>query len=51
VIWLAYALIYRWPRTRPSDEAIDAALTRFAWPGYRLRQRLFGRKIGPAPSL
>ena len=35
VIWLAYALIYRWPRTRLSDERIDAALTRScAWPGY-----------------
>jgi lipid A 4'-phosphatase len=50
VIWLAYAWIYRWPSTRLSDARIDAALTRFAWPGYRLRQRLFGRKIGPAPS-
>lgn len=51
VIWLAHGYIYRWPRTRLSDEAIDAALTRFAWPGYRLRQRLFGRETGPAPSL
>jgi membrane-associated PAP2 superfamily phosphatase len=51
VIWLAYALIYRWPRTRLSDEAIDAALTRFAWPGYRLGRRLFGRKIGSASSM
>jgi lipid A 4'-phosphatase len=51
VIWLAYAWIYRWPSTRLSDARIDAALTRFAWPGYRLRQRLFGRKIGPAPPL
>ena len=51
VIWLAYALIYRWPRTRLSDEAIDAMLTRLAWPGYRLRRRLFGRKTGPAPSV
>jgi membrane-associated PAP2 superfamily phosphatase len=50
VIWLAYALIYRWPRTRFSDEAVDAALTRLAWPAYRLRQRLFGRKTGPATS-
>jgi lipid A 4'-phosphatase len=50
VIWLAYALIYRWPRTRFSDEAVDAALTRLAWPTYRLRQRLFGRKTGPATS-
>jgi lipid A 4'-phosphatase len=50
VIWLAYALIYRWPRTRFSDEAVDAALTRLAWPAYRLRQRLIGRKTGPATS-
>jgi membrane-associated PAP2 superfamily phosphatase len=50
VIWLAFAMIYRWSRTRLSDEAIDAALTRFAWPGYRFGQRLFGRKTGPAPS-
>jgi lipid A 4'-phosphatase len=50
VIWLAHGYIYRWPRTRLSDEAIDAALTRFAQPGYRLRQRLFGRKAGAAPS-
>ncbi len=39
VIWLFYGLIYRWPKTAISDEAIDAALTRFAWPAYRLRQR------------
>jgi len=51
VIWFAYALIYRWPRTRLSDEAIDAALTRLALPGYRLRRRLFGGKTGPAPSV
>ncbi len=50
VIWLAFAMIYRWSRTRLSDEAIDAALTRFAWPGYRFGQRLFGLKTGPAPS-
>jgi len=51
VIWLAHGYIYRWPRTRLSDEAIEAAITRFARPGYRLRQRLFGRKADPAPSL
>jgi membrane-associated PAP2 superfamily phosphatase len=42
VIWLAYAWIYRWPSTRMSDEDIDAALTRFAWPGYRLWRRWRG---------
>lgn len=39
VIWLAYGFIYRWSTTRMSDEAIDAALTRLAWPLYQLRQR------------
>ena len=47
VIWLAFALIYRWQRTRLSDERIDAALTRFAWPLYRL---LAGAGSRPAPS-
>jgi membrane-associated PAP2 superfamily phosphatase len=49
VIWLTYALIYRWPATRLTDAAVDAALTRLALPGYRLLQRLFGRKTGSAP--
>jgi lipid A 4'-phosphatase len=39
VIWLAYALIYRWSSTRLTDERIDAALTRLAWPAYQFRQR------------
>jgi membrane-associated PAP2 superfamily phosphatase len=43
VIWLAHGYIYRWPATRLSDEGIDAALTRFAWPGYRFVRRLFRR--------
>jgi lipid A 4'-phosphatase len=51
VIWLAYAIIYRWGRTRLSDERVDAALTRLAWPGYRLRQRWRGRDVGPSPAV
>lgn len=51
VIWLAHALIYRWPRTRLSDERIDAALTKAFWPGYRLRQRWLGRDVAPAQSV
>lgn len=43
VIWLAYGYIYRWRRTRLSDDGIDAALTRLAWPGYRLLARLRAR--------
>jgi lipid A 4'-phosphatase len=50
VIWLAYALIYRWASTRLSDARIDAALTRLAWPGYRWRQRRSGREVGPDPT-
>jgi membrane-associated PAP2 superfamily phosphatase len=44
VIWLAHGYIYRWARTRLSDESIDAALTRFAWPGYVWRLRLTDRR-------
>jgi lipid A 4'-phosphatase len=51
VIWLAYGYIYRWSRTRLSDERVDAALTRLAWPGYRLRRRWLGHEVGPAPSV
>src|SRR6476659_2529131 len=50
VIWLAYAFIYRWSRTRLSDERIDAALTRLAWPGYRRLQRWRGREVGASPA-
>jgi lipid A 4'-phosphatase len=50
VIWFVYAYIYRWVSTRLTDDGVDAALTRFAWPGYRLRQRWLGREVGPAPS-
>jgi membrane-associated PAP2 superfamily phosphatase len=50
VIWLFYALIYRWPKTRLTDARVDAALTRFAWPLYRLRSKWFGRDVGPAPA-
>ncbi len=46
VIWLAYAFIYRWPSTRLSDEGVDAALTRWAMPGYRFLQRLLRRSPG-----
>ena len=43
---LAYGYIYRWPSTRLSDARVDAALTRFAWPLYRLRQKWRGRDVG-----
>lgn len=48
VIWLTYALIYRWPATRLSDAAVDAALTRLALPGWRRMRRLL-RRSSEAP--
>ena len=50
VVWLAHAVIYRWPSTRLTDSGVDAALTRFAWPGYRLVRRWLGHETGPTPS-
>jgi lipid A 4'-phosphatase len=49
VIWLAYGYMYRWPSTRLSDKNIDAALTRLAWPSFRLVQRWRGREVGASP--
>jgi membrane-associated phospholipid phosphatase len=39
VVWLVHGYIYRWPSTRLTDESVDAALTRLAWPLYRVTQR------------
>jgi len=39
VIWLAYALIYRWPSTRVTDAEVDAGLTRLASSWSRLTRR------------
>ncbi len=50
VIWLAYGYIYRWPRTRLSDEGIDAALTRLVWPAYLWRRRLVTRRTARESS-
>jgi lipid A 4'-phosphatase len=51
VVWLAYGYIYRWPSTRLSDENIDAALTRLAWPSFRLVQRWRGREVRASPTV
>jgi lipid A 4'-phosphatase len=50
VIWLAFGAIYRWQWTRFSDEAVDAALTRLAWPAFRLVQRWRRREVRPRPA-
>jgi lipid A 4'-phosphatase len=51
VIWLFHGLIFRWPRTKLTDEGIDAALTRLTWPGYAWRQRVFGHRRPVKPPL
>ncbi|MGB8103804.1 MAG: phosphatase PAP2 family protein [Pseudolabrys sp.] len=42
VIWAVYALIYRWPRTRLSDDDVEHALERVALPAHDFLARLFG---------
>ena len=34
IIWLVHGLIYRWPRTRLTDEGVEGAIERFALPGH-----------------
>jgi membrane-associated PAP2 superfamily phosphatase len=46
VIWLAYALIYRWPSTRLTNMHVEATLARWGQPGYRLWRRWTGRTAG-----
>src|SRR5579885_1612820 len=39
IVWFMYALIYRWPRTRLSDEAVERALERISVFGWRGAQQ------------
>jgi lipid A 4'-phosphatase len=47
IIWIVHGLIFRWPRTRLSDEAVERAIECAAMPGYNLIVGLFGRKKRP----
>ncbi len=44
VIWLVYAAIYRWPRTRFSDEAVERAIERLVLPIHDFVRGLFVRR-------
>ena len=44
IIWVVHGLIYRWPRTRLTDDTIERALERVAMPGYDFIVGLFGRR-------
>jgi membrane-associated phospholipid phosphatase len=47
IIWITYAVVYRWRPTRFSDEDVERALERVAMPGYDLISGLFGRSRKP----
>ena len=51
IIWLVHGLIYRWPRTRMTDEQVERAIERVVLPVYepveRWFSRLRGRRAGP----
>ena len=48
IIWFVHGLIYRWPRTRLSDEKIEGTLERAGTPGYNFIVGMFGgRKSKP----
>ncbi|HXX07373.1 MAG TPA: phosphatase PAP2 family protein [Pseudolabrys sp.] len=44
IIWIMYALIYRWPRTRFSDAEVDQAIERVALPVCNFVTGLFGTR-------
>jgi lipid A 4'-phosphatase len=44
IVWVVYAFIYRWPRTRLSDHHVDRSLSRLTLPAHDFVAGLFGRK-------
>jgi membrane-associated PAP2 superfamily phosphatase len=44
IIWVVYAFIYRWPRTRLSDDGVEHALERTTLPIYDSIAALFSQK-------
>jgi membrane-associated PAP2 superfamily phosphatase len=44
IIWIAYAGIYRWPRTRLSDREVERRIERVGNLRYDLNKRLFAKK-------
>jgi len=58
IIWFVYALIYRWPRTRMTDEGIERAIARWSltgyiaarWAGHRVADEVAGPGNEDAPD-
>jgi lipid A 4'-phosphatase len=44
IIWIAHGLIYRWPRTRLTDEDVERAIERIATPGFDFIAGLLGKR-------
>ncbi len=44
IIWIMHGLIYRWPHTRLTDEAVEGAIERAAKARYRFTKRPAGEK-------
>jgi len=44
IIWIMHGMIYRWPRTRLSDDGIERAIERICMPGYEFVAGLFRKK-------
>jgi hypothetical protein len=44
IVWLMHGLIYRWPRTRITDEQVEAAIERVVLPPHLALMRLLGRE-------
>ena len=60
IVWFSYTLIYRWPRTRLSDDEIDDSIGRFGlslrdgfgWFGHRVADEIAGPdEKAPDPDL
>ena len=47
IIWIMYALIYRWPRTSFSDEDVEGWLERASLPIQNFFSDLLGKKRKP----
>jgi lipid A 4'-phosphatase len=44
IVWIVHGLVYRWPRTRLTDGAIELTIVRIAMSGHNFIAGLFGRK-------
>jgi membrane-associated phospholipid phosphatase len=44
IIWIVHGLIYRWPRTRLTDDDIERALERVALPPHEFVAGLFRKR-------